>query len=169
MPWNEEIELVRTLAQRVARTWGLDLFDVQLRREAIGLVVRVFIDRPALGDGAAATESEPTTEGVSIEDCRHVSHDLSAALDVADVLAQAYTLEVSSPGLDRPLRGADDYRRFAGRLAKIVVSDPIDGQQHLSGRLRGLDAGDVLLEGDRHRVHRIPLASITRARLDVEF
>jgi len=169
LPWNEETDLVRTLAHRVARTWGLDVFDVQLRRESIGLVVRVFIDRPAPGPGDGATASESTAEGVTVEDCQHVSHDLSAALDVEDVLDQAYTLEVSSPGLDRPLRGVEDYRRFTGRLATIVVSEPIDGQQHLSGRLRGLDADDVLLEGGRQRVHRIPLASITRARLNVEF
>jgi ribosome maturation factor RimP len=98
-----------------------------------------------------------------------VSRDLSAILDVEDVVAHAYTLEVSSPGLDRPLRHADDYRRFAGRLAKIVVAEPVDNQKHLSGRLQGLEGDTVLLEGARGRIHRIPMALITRGRLDVEF
>jgi ribosome maturation factor RimP len=85
-----------------------------------------------------------------------------------------YTLEVSSPGLDRPLRGADDYRRFAGRLAKIVVSEAIDNQKAFEGRLRGVErnAGDetvVLLEGPKARMHRLPMRLITRGRLEVEF
>ena len=81
----------------------------------------------------------------------------------------AYTLEVSSPGLDRPLRGENDFRRFAGRLAKIVVSEAVDNQKAFEGRLRGLEERAVLLEGPKGRVHRLPLELITRARLAVEF
>ena len=101
-------------------------------------MVRVFIDRP----GPAATPEE----SVSIEDCEQVNREMSTILDVEDPLPFAYTLEVSSPGLDRPLRGEDDYRRFAGRLAKVVVSEAIDNQKAFEGRLRGLDGGEVLLE-----------------------
>src|ERR1700752_876511 len=100
-------EQVRKVATRVAHTYGLDIFDVQFRREAAGMVLRVRIDRP----GPAATSDE----SVSVDDCAHVSRDLSAVLDVEDVVPVAYTLEVSSPGLDRPLRRMDDYRRFVGR------------------------------------------------------
>lgn len=98
-----------------------------------------------------------------------MSRDLSALLDVEDVIAHAYTLEVSSPGLDRPLRHAEDYRRFVGRLAKIVVSEAVDNQKHLTGRLRGLEGDTVLLEAQHGRMHRIPMSLITRGRLDVEF
>ena len=108
-------EQVRNVATRVAHTYGLDIFDVQFRREAGGMVLRVLLDRP----GPAATAEE----SVSVEDCAHVSRDLSAMLDVEDIVPTAYTLEVSSPGLDRPLRHADDYRRFAGRRAKIVMRE----------------------------------------------
>jgi ribosome maturation factor RimP len=80
-----------------------------------------------------------------------------------------YTLEVSSPGLDRPLRGEQDYRRFAGRLAKIVVSEAVDNQKAFEGRLRGIEDRTVLLEGPKGRMHRLPLQLITRARLEVEF
>ena len=107
--------------------------------------------------------------GVSIQDCERISRDLSALLDVEDVIDHAYTLEVSSPGLDRPLRHAEDYRRFVGRLAKIVVAEAIDNQKHLAGRLKGLDGDMVLLEGPNGRMHRIPMSVITRGRLDVEF
>src|SRR3954470_22513542 len=138
------IEQIRTIAERVAATRGLVIWDIVSRREAVGQVVRVFIDRP----GPAATPEE----SVSIEDCEQVSREIATILDVEDPLPFAYTLEVSSPGLDRPLRGEEDYQRFAGRLAKIVVSEAVDNQKAFEGRLRGVEAntalGDiVLLEG----------------------
>jgi ribosome maturation factor RimP len=102
-----------------------------------------------------------------------VSQDLSAILDVEEEalgldLPAGYTLEVSSPGLDRPLRHAADYRRFAGRLAKVVVSEAVGGQMHFEGRIEGLDGDTVLLTQGR-RTHRIPLALVRRAHLEVEF
>jgi len=86
-------------------------------------------------------------------------------------LGQHYTLEVSSPGLDRPLRHAADYRRFAGRLAKIVTVKPVDGQSAFSGRIVGVesDGGDVVVLEEGRKKHRVPVASIKRGRLDVEF
>ena len=152
---------IRSIAERVAAARGLDVWDIQSRREAIGHVVRVFIDRP----GPAATAEE----SVSIEDCEQVNREISTILDVEDPLPFAYTLEVSSPGLDRPLRGVDDYARFAGRLAKVVVSEAVDNQKAFAGRLRGMDQGHVLLEAPNGRMHRLPLRLITRGRLDVEF
>jgi ribosome maturation factor RimP len=155
------VEQVRDVAARVAGTYGLEIFDVQFRREAAGMVLRVQIDRP--GPSASAEDS------VSIADCANVSRDLSVALDVAEVIASAYTLEVSSPGLDRPLRRADDYRRFAGRRAKVVMREPVDGQKFFKGRLRGVEGSDVLVESDDGREHRVPLGVITRANLEIEF
>jgi len=157
----KEIEQVRAIAERVTRSHGLEVWDIVSRRESSGQVIRVFIDRP----GPAATPEE----SVSIEDCADVSREIGTILDVEDPLPSAYTLEVSSPGLDRPLRGAEDYRRFAGRLAKIVVSEAVDNQKAFEGRLRGVEGGAVLLEGPRGRMHRLPMQLITRARLEVEF
>ena len=157
----EPLEQIRAIAERVAASRGLTVWEIQSRREASGHVVRVFIDRP----GPAATAEE----SVSIEDCEQVNREMSTILDVEDPLPFAYTLEVSSPGLDRPLRGEDDYRRFAGRLAKVVVSEAVDNQKAFEGRLRGLDGGEVLLEGPNGRMHRLPLRLITRGRLEVEF
>ena len=152
---------IRAIAERVAASRGLDVWDIQSRREAIGHVVRIFIDRP----GPAATAEE----SVSIEDCEQVNREISTILDVEDPLPFAYTLEVSSPGLDRPLRSVDDYARFAGRMAKVVVREAVDNQKAFAGRLRGMDQGDVLLEAPNGRMHRLPLRLITRGRLDVEF
>jgi ribosome maturation factor RimP len=159
MATGNVVEDVRALASRVAATYGLDVFDVQFRREGPGMVLRVQLDRP----GPAATAEE----SVSIQDCAAVSRDLSAVLDVEDVVAVAYTLEVSSPGLDRPLRHADDYRRFAGRRAKIVMREPVDGQAFFKGQLKGMEGGDVVI--DDGKPHRVPLGVITRANLEVEF
>ncbi len=165
----DRLARVREAAERVARSHGLDIFDVQLRRESIGTVLRVIIDRPDPG-----RPTTPEEDSVGIEDCQRVSHDLSALLDVEEdsieqpALGQTYTLEVSSPGLDRPLRHAADYRRFTGRLAKLVTNEPLDGQSAFSGRLAGVDEGVVLLQEGR-RTHRVPLAHIKRGRLDVEF
>ena len=157
----KEIEQVRAIAERVTRSHGLEVWDIVSRRESSGQVIRVFIDRP----GPAATPEE----SVSIEDCVEVSREIGTILDVEDPLPSTYTLEVSSPGLDRPLRGAEDYRRFAGRLAKIVVSEAVDNQKAFEGRLRGVEDSAVLLEGPRGRMHRLPMQLITRARLEVEF
>ena len=155
------VEQVRSVAIRVATSYGLEIFDVQFRREAPGMILRVQIDRP--GPAASAEES------VSVEDCARVSRDLSAVLDVEDVVPTAYTLEVSSPGLDRPLRRPDDYRRFAGRRAKVVMRERVDGQGFFKGRLGGVDGAEVLIEADDGRTHRVPLNLITRANLEVEF
>ena len=157
----QPLEQIRAIADRVAASRGLTVWEIQSRREASGHVVRVFIDRP----GPAATAEE----SVSIEDCEQVNREMSTILDVEDPLPFAYTLEVSSPGLDRPLRGEDDYRRFAGRLAKVVVSEAVDNQKAFEGRLRGIDSSEVLLEGPNGRMHRLPLRLITRGRLEVEF
>jgi ribosome maturation factor RimP len=155
------VELVRTIAAGVAATLGLEIFDVQFRREAGGMVLRVQVDRP----GPAATAED----SVSVEDCAKVSRDLSAILDVEDAVPGAYILEVSSPGLDRPLRKPDDYRRFAGRRAKVVMRAAVDGQGFFKGRLAGVEELDVLIDTDDGRRHRVPLTAITRANLEVEF
>src|SRR5690349_16325636 len=144
---DDTIERLRQAAARVAASYGLEVFDLQFRRESIGWVLRVVIDRPAPQPTGLPGVPGAPEEPVGIEDCQRVSHDLSALLDVEDTLTagvdRAYTLEVSSPGLDRPLRGEADYRRFVGRLAKLVTTAPVDGQSHFAGRLAGVEDGHV--------------------------
>jgi ribosome maturation factor RimP len=165
---TERVTRIRETAERVARSHGLEIFDVQLRRESIGTVLRVIIDRPDRG------VPEKPEDAVGIEECQRVSQDLSAVLDVEEeelgeaALAQQYTLEVSSPGLDRPLRHEADYRRFRGRLAKVVTTEPLNGQSAFAGRIVTVENGDVVLEEGR-KTHRVPLGRIKRAQLAVEF
>ena len=155
------LDRVRELAERVAATYGLDIFDVELKREGGQQVLRVFVDRP----GPASTPEE----SVSIDDVARVAEELGTLLDVEDPMPGEYTLEVSSPGLDRPLRTADDYRRFAGRWAKIVTSEPVQRQTAFSGRVKGIEGDDVLFESEGKKLMKLPLRLITRARLEVEF
>jgi ribosome maturation factor RimP len=155
------VERIREIAVRVAGTYGLLVDDVVMRRERGNDVLRVVLDRP--GSGATPQDS------VSITDCEQVSQELSTILDVEDLLPDSYTLEVSSPGLDRPLRDARDYMRFAGRLAKLVTREPVNRQTAFAGRLRGMDGEDVLFENEGGKLVRLPLALISRARLEVEF
>ena len=129
---------------------GFELVDLQVSNR--GRFLRVFMDKPG---------------GITVDDCAAVSRHLSRVLEVDGI--DYDRLEVSSPGLDRPLRDASDYQRFAGRLAKIVVREPVDNQKAFEGRLLGLDQDDVLLEAPHGRTHRLPLRLITRGRLEVEF
>jgi ribosome maturation factor RimP len=116
-------------------------------------MMRVFIDRPG---------------GVDVDHCAEVSNHLTRLFAVEGI--EYDRLEVSSPGLDRPLHSEADYRRFVGRAASLVLEAPLNGQTFFSGRIGGVEDGQVvLLVGKRNRAHRIPIAGIKRARLEVEF
>ena len=155
---------MRSIAERVTRTHGLELFDLQFRRESIGWVLRIFIDRPVTpGPPDAGRDGEDVT----VADCAKVSVDVSTVLDVEVAFDHAYTLEVSSPGLDRPLRHLADFARFVGRRVKIVTSEPVDGQRFVSGRIVAVD-GRTIVIADGKTTHRVAGAAVARARLEVE-
>src|SRR6185295_7560652 len=109
--------------------------------------------------------------GIGLDELQSVSEEVSAILDVEDPLPFSYTLEVSSPGLDRPLRNEADYRRFVGRLAKISSYEPVEGRRHWTGRLVSVEDGAVNLdlEHENGAPARIPLDKIAHGRLEVEF
>ena len=152
---------IRSIAERVARSHGLDLFDLQFRRESIGWVLRIVIDRLPPQAGAEPGDS------VTVSDCETVSRDVSAILDVEATFDHAYTLEVSSPGLDRPLRHLGDFVRFVGRRARIVTSEPVDGQRFVAGRIAAVRDRTIVIE-DGGTTRLVPEAAVARARLEVE-
>jgi ribosome maturation factor RimP len=162
------LEKIRAIADRVARSRGLEVFDVQFRREAHGWMLRIYLDKPdaPVHAGRAGLIGG---EGVTIDDCQFVSTEVGTLLDVEDIVGHRYTLEVSSPGLDRPLRGPADYRRFAGCLAQFVLGEPTDGLTHVRGRLLGMEGDDVMVAVGKDQVRRIPATRISRGRLEVEF
>lgn len=149
----EVVERVRSLAEPILIDRGLELVDVEFQRETQGWILRLYIDR--LG-------------GVTLEDCQKVSEELGDHLDVADVIDHPYSLEVSSPGLDRPLTRDADFVRFAGKPARIVTHEPIEGQRNFRGRLAGLVDGAVLLALADGRQVRIPRHLMAKARLEIE-
>lgn len=170
------LEKIREAAERVARSEGLEVVDVEWKvgRDRF---LRVYIDRPwpppeqqgADGSGEAA-ESPAAVGGISHRECEAVSQQLSVILDVEDLIpgGARYTLEVSSPGLDRKLMRESDYRRFAGRLARITLHEPVEGQKFFEGRLAGLADGNVQL-AIKDRTVALPLALVKKANLVVEF
>ena len=152
------------LVEPYVKDAGFELVEVQSGREPTGWVVRLFIDMPAAnhaGDISPANASETT---VSHTDCERVSRDVSAALDVADLIPHAYELEVSSPGLDRPLRRLADFARFAGHEAKIRMTEGVEGRRNFSGQLVGTEDGLVKIECDG-RTYHLPIGDIAKANL----
>jgi ribosome maturation factor RimP len=148
---RKDIRDLWLLAEPHVRDAGLELIEVQFGREQTGLVLRLFIDID--GEGP-----------VGFEQCERVSRDVSAALDVADLIPKAYQLEVSSPGLDRPLRRERDFERFQGKSARIRLEDGVDGRRNFSGTLGAVKDGrvEIACEG---RSYLIPIDDILRANL----
>lgn len=126
------MERIQQIASRVAATHGVELVEAELRGGGKARMLRVVIDKP---------------EGVTHEDCANVSRELSTVLDVEDAVAGGpYTLEVSSPGLDRRLLKPQDYQRFTGSLVKLMTREPVNGNRHFEGRLESFAGNRITLE-----------------------
>lgn len=147
------VEQVRGLAARIAAASGLELVDAEWKGGSRGGTLRVFIDK---------------ANGVTHADCETVSRQLSAVLDVEDLIPKAYSLEVSSPGLDRKLTKLADFRRFAGRTVKVRVREPLHGSRQVTGRIEGSSEGAVSLRTNSGESREVQLGDIELARLVVE-
>ncbi len=145
---------VRSIAERIAASEGLELVDAEWKGSAKGGTLRVFIDKSA---------------GITHADCEAVSHQLSAALDVEDLIPSAYRLEVSSPGLDRKLSKPSEFTRFAGRKAKMRVREPLRGVRSVTGRIESASAAGVRVRTAGGETLEIDYGDIDHARLVVEF
>jgi len=146
-------ERVRQLAEQVTIDHGLELVHTEVAGPENRPIVRVFIDKP---------------HGVTHEDCSEVSTHLGTILDVEDFIHASYTLEVSSPGLERGLYKRADFERFAGSQAKMKTRQPIAGQRNFRGRLLGVEGDDVLFDDRTNGQMRVPLEIITKANLEVD-
>jgi ribosome maturation factor RimP len=146
-------ERVRAVAERVATDRGLELVHAEVAGPANKPIVRVFIDKP---------------NGVTHKDCSEVSLHVGTILDVEDFIHASYTLEVSSPGIERGLYKRSDYDRFSGRQAKLRTRRPINGQRNFRGRLLGVDGEEALLEDRTSGPVKIPLDSIAKANLEFD-
>ncbi len=144
---------VAGLAGPIATRLGLEVVDVELVGTGRHQTLRVLVDR----DG-----------GAGVEDCARLSEALSRELDLYDLLADFYTLEVASPGLDRPLRRMGDFIQFSGRTVAVTTVAPIEGQRRFRGRLLGLVDGRVAIRLDDGRELRLAHEEIAQARLVIE-
>ena len=148
-----ELERITEIADRVATSEGLALIDVELKGGRSNPLLRIYIDKP---------------EGVSHADCALVSEQMSAILDVEDLFPGSYTLEVSSPGLDRALTKPSHYQHFSGRRARLVLREPVGEQRVIEGRLAGFEAGKVRMDLGGGRLVELDLSNISKARLVLE-
>jgi ribosome maturation factor RimP len=147
------LDKISALARGTAETHGLELVDVELFRAGRQRMLRVYIGRAA---------------GVSVEDCARVSRDLSTLLDADNVLdGDVYTLEVSSPGLDRPFKTAADWRRNLDREVRVTCREPVEGKFQHQGRLAALDETTARLESGGKEIS-IPLSQVALAKLEIK-
>lgn len=149
---SETVERIERILEPIVASLGLVLWDVLYRREGPAWMLRVYIDRAG--------------SGVSLDDCETVSRDLSAALDVEDFLQHAYTLEVSSPGLDRSLTKPFHFEWCIGKVVKIKTYQPIDGQKVFRGPLAGMGDGRITLATETGE-RTFPLDAVASAALEV--
>ncbi len=144
---------VREVVEPIIQSEGMELVDLEYRRENRGRVLRLYIDKEG---------------GVTLNDCASISHEVDRNLEVEGIPPGGYTLEVSSPGLNRPLKKEADFHRFKNRKVKVRTAAPIEDKKTFRGRLLACHDGMVEIE-DEDRVVRIPLTQITKANLEYEF
>ncbi len=153
MQKQEVTSVVEKLAAPLAAALGLELVDVEYIKERGQMVLRILIDHE---------------KGVSFEDCEALSRSLGDELDKADPLPHSYSLEVSSAGLERPLKKETDFTRFTGRKVKIKLFGPFNGRKNFNGTLFGFEGGQILLQDEDAGVLRIPLNQVAKANLVYE-
>ena len=143
---------IQELTDSIAGQFAVDIVDVELSGSSRKPLIRIFIDKE---------------NGVTLDDCGKFSRALSALLDVEDPIPTAYVLEVSSPGLDRPLKVMRDFERSIGKLVRIVARTKIDEQYVFTGRLTRVEGEHIILSFDDKEME-IPFDQISRARLEIE-
>ena len=133
-----DVDRIREIAERVAASSGLEVVEVEFLGGGKARMLRVFLDKPAAGADPLA--------GVTHEDCANFSREFGTILDVEDVMPGSYTLEVSSPGLDRKLTKAADFTRFTGSRMKLMTRQPVGNNRHFEGRLESFQDGRLTLD-----------------------
>jgi ribosome maturation factor RimP len=152
---NQIASRIEEVAQRVAESEGLELVEVEVKGGGAHRLVRIAIDKPA---------------GVTHADCENVSQQVGTILDVEDLVPGGrYTLEVSSPGVERKLLKPQDYRRFQGKKASVTLRDAVEGQRHWEGTLAGEEDGVAVLEVAAGKTVRFPIEQVTKAHLKFEW
>jgi ribosome maturation factor RimP len=161
---QDVVSRAQALVEPLVRAEGFELVELEYVREQPGWVLRVFIDRP--GRDPMAKEG-----GVGLEECARVSHAVETALEVEDLVPQAYSLEVSSPGINRPLRRPEHFAKVVGQRVKVKTYGPV-GQpprKSFTGTLEQAGASDITVQVEGGGAFQIPYRDIAKANLDFEF
>jgi ribosome maturation factor RimP len=145
---------IEEVAKRVAESEGLEVVEVEVKGGGNNRLVRIAIDKP---------------EGVTHGDCELISHQVGTILDVEDIVPGRYTLEVSSPGVERKLMKPQDYERFQGKKARITLREPVEGRKNWEGTLAGYAGGAVMVEIEPGKTREFPLNQIQKANLKFEW
>jgi ribosome maturation factor RimP len=157
------------LLEPVVAGLGYELWELEFANRSDGGLLRIYIDVGAGTSGVGTSPDGETSQGgISLDDCERVSHAVSEALDAADPISVAYTLEVSSPGLDRILRRPAHFERFIGELVKFEMVAMVGGRKRFSGRVLGVTTNEVTLDVAGERL-TVPLADVHKARLVPQF
>ena len=146
------LEIIRNYILPLLPAMNLELVEIQFRKEGHGWVLRIFIDH---------------ADGVTLEHCASVSRQLSAYLDVEELIDHAYHLEVSSPGLERPLYSLDDFTKYAGKNAKVKLREPIEGQKVYTGEIAGVSGEEILMIVEKKKEIRFTFSLVSKARLAI--
>ena len=144
---------VESILEPLLDAEGLSLVDVEYQREQGGWVLRVFIDKEG---------------SVTLDDCARVSREFGQLLDVEDIIPTTYHLEVSSPGLDRPLKKEEDFEKYSGRRVRIKTKEQVSGRRNFKGALLGCTDGQVKVKVEGSEVFTIPFSAILKANLEIE-
>ena len=149
---KEIVDRVRAVANPILSDEGMELVDIEYRRESKGWILRLTLDKEG---------------GITLDDCSRVSHEVGRSLDVEDFIQNPYTLEVSSPGLTRPLRTEKDFMKYRHRLIKVKTVDPIENRRQFKGRLLGVSENRIEIESDGG-IFQIPLSNVAKANLEFD-
>ncbi len=152
MTERETVERVRAMIHPIVLNEGMEVVDIEYRRESGGWILRLILDKEG---------------GVTLDDCTRVSQEVGRSLDVEDILQTSYTLEVSSPGLTRPLKTEKDFMKYLHRLVKVKTVDPIQNRRQFKGKLLGVSENEVEIEVERE-IFQIPLSNVAKANLEID-
>jgi ribosome maturation factor RimP len=147
------LEQIEQLIAPVLQEHGAELVDLQFVHEHGQWVLRFFLDKPG---------------GITLDDCATISDHIGRILDASDIIKQHYSLEVSSPGINRPLKKESDYQRFIGERVDVTLYAPLNGRRHFKGTLQSVNAGIVVVEEAPQQLFALPLADVAKAKLDPE-
>ena len=153
MTEKEIVDQVHAVAEPILLDEGIELVDIEYRRESKGWVLRLILDKEG---------------GITLDDCTRISQEVGRSLDVEDFIEPPYTLEVSSPGLNRPLKTEKDFLKYVNSLIKVKTVDPIEKRRQFKGRLLGISENHIKMEVDE-KIFQIPLSNVAKAHLEVDW